>query len=437
MGLSYSFHISAKSHAVSNIGKVGQVGKHNLRLYESEEYSQEKISVLVGSDNMLNDIKQIYHAEFDEELNRYNSCQRRAERKIEDYLKHVSESRNDVAVEVIIQVGDKDFWERKKNEPFIKTRIIVSEIFERQLEMLGKACPEFKIASAVIHFDESSPHMHVVGIPVAKGYKKGMRVQCCKTKVFTRESLSELQDRMHEHADVMIARFPKYFEGEYIQEKGTGRNKDIPKQLLDEFYALQKDVRNLRDEKELLVMQRTICKDDYNTLVAKYNELAEQYNELFDDVQQKQNTAERLEADLNTLKADLSELNATFDILSGKLEKELTRAKFKSLDEMRYPNYDAYRKTGELIALYHDGSVRQVGYNPSGGMDYQTLDDKDKGLCDVGIITDEPRIRVPRTLLRELMMVRDKELPISQNLQKLIEQQLKVARTLDSRKRMR
>ena len=30
------------------------------------------------------------------------------------------------------------------------------------------------VANAVVHLDEDSPHMHIVGVPVADGYKKGL-----------------------------------------------------------------------------------------------------------------------------------------------------------------------------------------------------------------------------------------------------------------------
>ena len=51
------------------------------------------------------------------------------------------------------------------------------------------------MANAVIHFDEASPHMHVVGVPVWEGAKKGLAKKVSKRNVFTPESLSViLQD---------------------------------------------------------------------------------------------------------------------------------------------------------------------------------------------------------------------------------------------------
>ena len=109
--LSYSFHLSTKSHSVSTTGKVLQVSRHNLRQYKSNHYDQKMINILRGSDtSILDDVKRIYHEEFDDALERYNKG-KRSDRVINDYLEHVSESRGDVACEIIIQIGDREFWE--------------------------------------------------------------------------------------------------------------------------------------------------------------------------------------------------------------------------------------------------------------------------------------------------------------------------------------
>lgn len=247
MAFSYSFHISSKSHAVSTVGKVSQCSRHNLREYVSQEYDKSQIEVLAGSDGkentILDDIKKIYHEEFDECLKNYNQG-KRADRQIEDYLSHVSNSRGDVAVEIIIQVGDKNFWSDKtQNE-----KMQMSYIFKDQLRALEKLCPDFKIASAVLHYDESSPHMHIVGVPVATGYKKGMEKQVAKTKVFTADRLSYLQDKMRANAEKGMEMNPNLFAGAKLKDKEKGRNKDIPKESLNEYYDLQNDISNLKNQ---------------------------------------------------------------------------------------------------------------------------------------------------------------------------------------------
>ena len=66
----------------------------------------------------------------------------------------------------------------------------MSEVFDYILECLQKLLPEFKIANAVIHFDEASPHMHVVGVSVWEGAKCGLSKKVSKRNVFTPRTLS-------------------------------------------------------------------------------------------------------------------------------------------------------------------------------------------------------------------------------------------------------
>ena len=243
MAFSYSFHMSAKSHAVNTSGKVAQVSRHNLREYESAAYDRSQIEIIAGSDkSILDTVKDIYHAEFDAALERYNAG-KRSDRKIDDYLEHVSKSRSDVAAEIIIQVGDSDFWKDKSD----LERRQMSYIYRDQLRALEKLVPEFKVASAVIHYDESSPHMHVVGVPVADGYKKGLERQVAKTKVFTADRLSFLQDRMRENAirGMELEQNQNLFANMQLKEKEKGRNKDIPKQSLNQYYALTEQIDKL------------------------------------------------------------------------------------------------------------------------------------------------------------------------------------------------
>lgn len=258
MAFSYSFHISSKGHAVGTIGKVGQVSKHNLRAYQSDEYDRNLISVLVGSEtSILDSVKEVYRHEFSDALEEYNS-KRRDDRKIKDYLDHVSQSRNDVSAEIIIQIGDKEFWQDKTPEQFRS----MDKVFKEQLKDLERLLPAFKIASAVVHYDESSPHMHVVGVPVAEGGARGMKKQCVKTKVFTKDSLEMLQNEMRIKAAQQMDSMPELFADTELKEKTKGRNKDLPKYMLEALNAAEKELHTLKEGVERLQTEKTTLESE-------------------------------------------------------------------------------------------------------------------------------------------------------------------------------
>lgn len=235
MALSYSLHVSNQGNAISTCSKLNGVSKHNERKYESKDYDRSKIDIIYTytGRGLYKDVQAVYHNEFDEALQKYNDLQKREDRKIKDYLHHVSDSKNnDVAVEIIIQLGDAEYWKDKDMDFKMSMKLY----FEDQLERLKREMPDFKIANAVIHYDEKSPHMHVVGVPVAHGYKRGLEVRCSKTQIFTKNTLSKLQDVMRVNpklpTKMIIVNRKDPVE---TKPKKKGRNFDFTKQELDEY----------------------------------------------------------------------------------------------------------------------------------------------------------------------------------------------------------
>ena len=217
--ISYTAHVSNKKSAITSKSKLAAVAKHNLRKYKSSDYSKDNICIIYGTSNLIDDVKTVYHKEFDEALEEYNKKQTRQDRKIEDYFEHVAGKEQDMAVEIIIQIGDREFWKQFDD---IKSYMKLS--YQIILDELRKRLPQFVVANAVVHLDEDSPHMHIVGVPVADGYKKGLSKQVSKRKVFTKDVLSRvLQDELREVANKEV----NDWFGKQIKEKSKGRNHDL------------------------------------------------------------------------------------------------------------------------------------------------------------------------------------------------------------------
>lgn len=264
MGFSYSFHLSAKAHAVTTTHKVSQISKHNLRRYEKN--NKGDIDILRGSDkSILADVRAAYERLFNEALKNYNSKQKIPSRRIDDYLEHMSESRADVACEIIIQIGDSEFWSTKSKTDWKK----MTPIFLEQLNTLETAVPAFEVVSAVVHYDESSPHMHIVGIPVADGYVKGMSRQVAKTKVFTRDVLENLQDIMRKSAEASMNKLSDLFEEMKLEKKRKGRNRDIPKYRLDDYYEAERKI----EQAQMQAQEQQAKLDEMETVEEKLEKI--------------------------------------------------------------------------------------------------------------------------------------------------------------------
>ena len=173
---------SLSNNAIQNAKDLSDVNKHNLRDYDNQ---RELIRTIYGTDDIVNDVKQVYLDEFEQARIEYNSKQTREDRKIEDYFKKVCESQNDIACEIIIELGDMDFWNNKDE----RYRFKMVDVYNEQIKDLTKIIPDFKIANATIHFDEVSPHMHIVGVPVALNCTRGMKKQVGKVNCLQKQHL--------------------------------------------------------------------------------------------------------------------------------------------------------------------------------------------------------------------------------------------------------
>ena len=264
--LSYSFHLgndknkSKKSrqsikngkvidkvfnnNAIQNANNLSRVNNHNLRKYDD---NQELIEIIYGTNNLYDDVKNLYIEEFDEARIKYNEKQTRNDRKINDYFEHISNNdKNDLACEIIIELGDMEFW-RDKDDKFKRK---MTDVFNQQIKDLEKVVPSFKIANATIHYDESSPHLHIVGVPIKNGNKNGMSKQVGKSTIFTKDSLRVIQDTMRIYC---INSFNKvYNSNKELKAKLKGRNEDVPiKNMEKEYNRIKKqaDVNRQRLEK--------------------------------------------------------------------------------------------------------------------------------------------------------------------------------------------
>ena len=47
----------------------------------------------------------------------------------------------------------------------------MTDVYNEQIQELSKQLPTFKIANATIHYDETSPHMHVIGVLIIENCK--------------------------------------------------------------------------------------------------------------------------------------------------------------------------------------------------------------------------------------------------------------------------
>ena len=231
---------SLSNNAIQNANDLSRVTKHNLRDYDNH---RELITTIYGTNDIVEDVKQVYLDEFEQARIEYNA-KTRADRQVKDYFQKVCDSQNDIACEIIIELGDMDFWQDKDNE----YRYKMTDVYNEQIQELSKLLPNFKIANATIHFDETSPHMHIIGVPVIENCKRGMKKQVGKSQLFTKTLLSEIQDKMR---NACIKSYNKFYDVDSrLKTKQKGRNQDINVKEMDNYREMKKKLEKQKSKLE-------------------------------------------------------------------------------------------------------------------------------------------------------------------------------------------
>ena len=259
---------SLSNNAIQNAKQLSRVDKHNYRKYDN---NSELIEIIKGTTSLYEDVKNLYLEEFEEARLEYNKEQEnkgRNVRKITDYFKKISDNtKNDLACEIIIELGDKKYWDTKDD----KFKHKMTNVFKEQLNDLQELVPDFKIASAIIHYDETSPHLHVVGVPIKYKSKNGMSKQVGKSDVFTKTKLIELQDKMR---TLCIASFNKeYGLNNVLKTKQKGRNKDINVKDMGNYIEMQEELSKNKERLEIANKKSLQLNNDSNEIKQLMNNL--------------------------------------------------------------------------------------------------------------------------------------------------------------------
>ena len=209
MGVSMSFNVGTSGKSK---GSLGASDKHNERKYKSNslENTNSNINfelsknnkILRGTRDLYKDVEKTYKEEFTKAVEDYNAKQKRNDRKIYDYFQKISDDKKtNLYTEIVVQVGDNEFWKDKNLEE--KKQMV--EVFNKQLEIIEKEYPNFKISNATAHFDETSPHMHIIGVCVSdretalknkddkkvSKRKNGLDKYVSQSEIFTQKNLLE------------------------------------------------------------------------------------------------------------------------------------------------------------------------------------------------------------------------------------------------------
>ena len=354
-----SLHITSGRSNIYNLNNLSKREKHNLRKFKKNVKQEGEFIDLIDRKGLgyTDYFKQELGSRIENALVDYNRNQR-AGRKIKDvdeYIKKIEGSKNkkNLAVEMIVGVGDRQMWQE---EPFKSERKSIENVFKDYVKYLQENMPEFVLISATIHQDEDTPHCHIIGIPLYEGDKKGLSVKIAKGKVFTRDTLKAMQDDVRLLFEEGINENYKLDEPFKFGEKQTGRNWDY---TVAEYKKQKENFKITNEIKELQELKGTLDNDvklfydslefvknpfDYNhtnkiekleNVKKTYMEINQKMDNIFLKTKEK---AQFLEGKVDKIKLDDKTIEELEKNLTRKYKKELgdkIRDKFVDSDELK------------------------------------------------------------------------------------------------------
>jgi len=311
--ISVSMHIGSDKNAIKTMSDIKRCDLHNNRKYKNEKNEDINLSLskynitLKGTKNIYTDMEIFYKTEFADALYNYNLKQQREDRKIVDYLtKMEKDTKTNIGVEILFQIGDKEDWKDKTLEEKQKS----TDIFKIAVLELEKR--NIKVVNASLHLDETSPHLHVIAVPIIEGQKRGLEKQVSQNKVITREVIRELREVIE-----------KNFIEEYNKIYGT--NKELKRGSEIEEHLQVKDYKNTKKMLEVAkgYGDKLQLKEE---LENKTNQLTNELTRL--DIENKEKNKKKLElektnVDLENSINNIDKENKTYKEILEKNKKNL------------------------------------------------------------------------------------------------------------------
>lgn len=352
--LGVSFHVGSKKNSIKCEADLKKADAHNNRKYKNKnnqeldpEKSHENV-VIVGTNNIIEDVKKVYKDEFTEAVYDYNMKQKREDRKILDYYEQINnDKQTNLAVEMLFQLGDYDNWKDKSMED--KKKMV--NIYSKAVDILKDR--NIITAQATVHLDESCPHMHLIAVPIAENNKRGVSKQVSQNKVLTIKAIKEIREEIEK---VFINEYKKTYKEDITLKKGS----ELPDHLDVKKYKKAKEILKVAKEYEYnQEIKDTIEKELENTK-EEIKEIEEKITEAEKEKEDKTDKIETLKVKTNQITNELTQLETskkTKEKEKADIEKDLDlyQQKIKDYkDQIQKDKEDAIKLEEEQKKIEED-----------------------------------------------------------------------------------
>lgn len=383
--MSFAIMRIAKIKATNIIG----VDKHNER--KNNNYSNE-------------DIKQeLTHLNYD--LIKCPSYKKKINEELDKRYTSSRSIRKDAVLGVeVIFTSDNEFFKKLSPE---QERLY----FEKSLEFLQDFASKENVISAVVHKDETTPHMHCVFTPITQDGRLHF-----KSFVDGKFEMSKFQDKYYEkmkeffpelergksseetqrkHLSVEQYKFEKEKEKlneiktnlETVKKEQTEREEEIKKinDFADNFYSVGTIVEKVQEKKVLLSSDTyKITAKELASLTAlattseknknELNKLNKKYTEMEEDLNRYKSQHKKY----LSLTEDLTKFKEKFEDYSKRLEEALPIEKLKEIQEENLSYLKIKKLTNRIDTEKYLVELEKIGYKNLNKVDKKFVEEKSK-----------------------------------------------------------
>ena len=244
------------------VGVSFSQNKGNLSHNERKFYTNN-IDIDRSKDNLQFyslSVEEAYKEYFGNAIDEYNRTQKRKDRlkSVDKYLFELRENEHKKGAEkpfyeIVVQIGDKNTCNILNNKEQAEN---AKNVLIEYVKGWQDRNPNLRVFNATIHMDETTPHLHLDYIPVATGYKQGLKVRNSLSKALECQGLGKGVGR-NDNASIRWQKQEREVikdlainHGFEIEEKGVDR----PHLSVSEYKRASDDL-NERIERNLEVLE--------------------------------------------------------------------------------------------------------------------------------------------------------------------------------------
>ena len=386
----------------ASISKGKGYARHNDRSIDNKSIEERSWDSELSDKNIIyinKSLKDEYEKVFCKSLKKYNQQQidkGRPDRQIKNYYEKISRSKQEkTSYELIIQIGSMD----DKENPYTYSRIQAA--LDEYNQSFQENNPNFHVFQQITHRDEKGmDHTHIMFFPVSTGNKRGLEIKnslsgALKEMGYGRNGFDLWRESQLNSLKEVMKKHDLEFE------LGDGRTEHLNVRQYREY----KKYESLTFEK-----QNTLSELHKNISNAKLDldELNYQKNEIQAQIALKTAENDRLSIINQKLMDENHDLTEANHLMEQETLLFENRRIFKNFDEMDPKEKSQCFKSNKMTVIKSDGTEYTTDHHTA-----SMLRDLKAGKIKMGAWLPEEMIPVPKSVIDELIQVRDRNIELS------------------------